>query len=298
MASISAQEASEPLKYKTWDLRVSIHCEGCKRKVKKTLQKIDGVYTTIIDSQQQRVTVTGNVDVQLLIKKLIKTGKRAEIWRSETENVKEKEKVSGKIVMKKKKNEGKENDPDSLKNKAVNPSNKTEVNATGNAAKNESEKEQSQVSTIKGKSPEESPSGEKSGEKKEHKVSEEEGEIDGLSKKKKRKGQRGNYNDNIVTTNGAGSTSYGTPACGGSQSTSQGGGAGMVNHNHTLRYTYPYGYGSPAYFNTVHPSKTQSAPYTCANTHQEMYGYGVYQASSMGSFEIFSDENVNGCFIM
>ncbi|KAM6545184.1 hypothetical protein CsatB_025920 [Cannabis sativa] len=292
MASISAQEASESLKYKTWDLKVSIHCEGCKRKVKKTLQKIDGVYTTIIDSQQQRVTVTGNVDVQILIKKLVKTGKRAEVWIS---SEKEKEKVSGKImVMKKNKkmNEGKEKDPESLKNKAVNPSNKTEVNATENAAKNESEKKQSQVSAIKGKSPEESPSGEESGagEKKgQNKVSVvEEGEVNGgggLSKKKKKRGQKGNYNEN-GNVNGGGSTSNNTPACRGSQSTSQA--------NHSLRYTYPYGYGPvPAYYSTMHhPSKTpssSSSPYTCANTHQEM----MY-----GSFEIFSDENVNGCFIM
>lgn len=28
--------------FKTWVLRVSIHCEGCKRKIKKLLSKIDG----------------------------------------------------------------------------------------------------------------------------------------------------------------------------------------------------------------------------------------------------------------
>ncbi|KAK1264962.1 hypothetical protein QJS04_geneDACA017029 [Acorus gramineus] len=35
------EEASEPLKYQTWVLKVPIHCEGCKRKVKKVLHSID-----------------------------------------------------------------------------------------------------------------------------------------------------------------------------------------------------------------------------------------------------------------
>ncbi|KAK7387897.1 hypothetical protein VNO78_22695 [Psophocarpus tetragonolobus] len=71
---------SEPLKYQTWFLKVSIHCEGCRRKVKKVLQSIDGVFTTAVDPQQQKVTITGNVGVETLIRKLMKAGKRAEIW--------------------------------------------------------------------------------------------------------------------------------------------------------------------------------------------------------------------------
>ncbi|KAK1260377.1 hypothetical protein QJS04_geneDACA002142 [Acorus gramineus] len=57
---VNKEEASEPLKYQTWVLKVPIHCEGCKRKVKKVLHSIDGVYTTAIDSQLQKVTVTGS----------------------------------------------------------------------------------------------------------------------------------------------------------------------------------------------------------------------------------------------
>ncbi|MFZ8360699.1 heavy-metal-associated domain-containing protein, partial [Staphylococcus aureus] len=55
-------------------MKVSIHCEGCKKKVKKVLQNIEGVYMTEIDSEQHKVTVTGNVDAQRLIKKLLKSG--------------------------------------------------------------------------------------------------------------------------------------------------------------------------------------------------------------------------------
>ncbi|GMI98818.1 hypothetical protein HRI_003551100 [Hibiscus trionum] len=68
------------LKYKTWVLKVLIHCEGCKKKVKKVLQAIDGVYETKIDSQQHKVTVTSRLDAETLIKKLTKSGKHVELW--------------------------------------------------------------------------------------------------------------------------------------------------------------------------------------------------------------------------
>ncbi|XP_075476258.1 heavy metal-associated isoprenylated plant protein 32-like [Primulina tabacum] len=70
----------EFLKIQTCVLKVNIHCDGCKQKVKKILQKIDGVYTTNIDSEQGKVTVSGNIDPATLIKKLTKNGKHAEIW--------------------------------------------------------------------------------------------------------------------------------------------------------------------------------------------------------------------------
>ncbi|XP_039136429.1 heavy metal-associated isoprenylated plant protein 36-like [Dioscorea cayenensis subsp. rotundata] len=71
---------SQSLKYQTWVLRVSIHCEGCRKKVKRVLQNIDGVYEILIDSRQHKVTVTGNVAAETLIKKLAKSKKHAELW--------------------------------------------------------------------------------------------------------------------------------------------------------------------------------------------------------------------------
>ncbi|KAK7259370.1 hypothetical protein RIF29_24977 [Crotalaria pallida] len=69
----------ETLKYQKWVLRVLIHCDGCKKKVKKVLQGIDGVYTTEVDSQHHKVTVTGNVEAETLIKRLERAGKFAEL---------------------------------------------------------------------------------------------------------------------------------------------------------------------------------------------------------------------------
>ncbi|PKU77795.1 heavy metal-associated isoprenylated plant protein 32 [Dendrobium catenatum] len=80
MSKLSKVEDLNFLKTKTCVLKVNIHCEGCKKKVKKLLQKIDGVYTIAIDTEQGKVTVTGNVDPSTLIKKLRKSGKHAEIW--------------------------------------------------------------------------------------------------------------------------------------------------------------------------------------------------------------------------
>ncbi|KAK7337427.1 hypothetical protein VNO77_18002 [Canavalia gladiata] len=83
MAAKPAEEADphgETLKYQTWVLKVLIHCDGCKKRVKKVLQGIDGVYTTEVDSWQNKVTVTGNVDAETLIKRLSRSGKLVELW--------------------------------------------------------------------------------------------------------------------------------------------------------------------------------------------------------------------------
>ncbi|KAE8671307.1 Detected protein of unknown function [Hibiscus syriacus] len=82
MATKAANEdaVGGALKYKTWVLKVLIHCEGCKKKVKKVLQAIDGVYETKIDSEHHKVTVTSSVDAETLIKRLTKSGKHVELW--------------------------------------------------------------------------------------------------------------------------------------------------------------------------------------------------------------------------
>ncbi|XP_022969697.1 heavy metal-associated isoprenylated plant protein 36-like isoform X3 [Cucurbita maxima] len=85
---------SEPFNSKTCLLRVSIHCEGCKRKVIKILHNIHGVHAVEIDRNQQKVTVTTNIDEQTLIKRLIKAGKHAEPWPERipiSKNIKEKQ---------------------------------------------------------------------------------------------------------------------------------------------------------------------------------------------------------------
>ncbi|KAG7588547.1 Heavy metal-associated domain HMA [Arabidopsis suecica] len=66
-----------PPPIKSCSLKVSIHCEGCKKKVKKILTSIEGVYIVYIDVKQHKVTVIGIVSPEILLKKLIKAGKNA-----------------------------------------------------------------------------------------------------------------------------------------------------------------------------------------------------------------------------
>lgn len=98
------EELSEPLRYKTWILKVSIHCQGCKKKVHKILTNIPGVYSADIEIRQQKVIVRGNVEAETLLNKLIKSGKNAELW---PENPEQKEKIKPA----KPKNKEKQNDP-------------------------------------------------------------------------------------------------------------------------------------------------------------------------------------------
>ncbi|XP_076950873.1 uncharacterized protein LOC143623989 [Bidens hawaiensis] len=66
--------------------KVHIHCDGCKKKVKKILKKIEGVYYVEIDAEQQ-VKVYGDVDSTTLIKKLVKSGKYAQLWPTSDQQV-------------------------------------------------------------------------------------------------------------------------------------------------------------------------------------------------------------------
>ncbi|KAI9088566.1 hypothetical protein K1719_029680 [Acacia pycnantha] len=79
------------LKIQTCVLKVNIHCDGCKQKVKKLLQKIEGVYQVQLDAEQQKVTVSGCVDSETLIKKLVRAGKYAELWSSQKTNQNQKQ---------------------------------------------------------------------------------------------------------------------------------------------------------------------------------------------------------------
>ncbi|KAE8022823.1 hypothetical protein FH972_008592 [Carpinus fangiana] len=81
---MTKEEDFKLLKIQTCVLRVNIHCDGCKQKVKKLLQRIEGVYQVNIDAEQQKVTVSGSVDASTLIKKLVRAGKHAELWSQKT----------------------------------------------------------------------------------------------------------------------------------------------------------------------------------------------------------------------
>nr|AFK47709.1 unknown [Lotus japonicus] len=93
---MTKEEDFKLLKIQTCVLKVNIHCDGCKQKVKKLLQRIEGVYQVQIDAEQQKVTVSGSVDSAALIKKLNRSGKHAELW-SQKANQNQKQKNNNNI---------------------------------------------------------------------------------------------------------------------------------------------------------------------------------------------------------
>ncbi|XP_050219064.1 heavy metal-associated isoprenylated plant protein 36-like [Mercurialis annua] len=268
----------EPLKCKTWDLKVSIHCQGCKRKVKKVLQSIDGVYTATVDSQQQKVTVTGNVEVETLIKKLIKTGKHAEIWH-------EKESATVKSM-----------------HKQTDPNTSQDLNHDHKKGRKKSNDQ-----TEGAKNVEKSPENTTNGVQESPAVKNKSSSSESGGKKKKNKGVNGengrNGSGSGASSGGAAGTGYQTQGVGMGQA------VGPSNPCPTQQHFVPFSQGfnipqvyassysmsnpreSGAPFYYVLPSPAAAAAAAYANPSR-------YQVTPLDSLYYFSDENVDGCFIM
>ncbi|GKU92197.1 hypothetical protein SLEP1_g5960 [Rubroshorea leprosula] len=68
------------------ELKVNLHCEECIRKVLKAIKKIEDIETYNVDTQLSKVTVTGNVTTEEVIRALQKIRKTASPWEGD-ENV-------------------------------------------------------------------------------------------------------------------------------------------------------------------------------------------------------------------
>ncbi|XP_020575854.1 heavy metal-associated isoprenylated plant protein 23-like [Phalaenopsis equestris] len=64
----------------TVELRVRMDCDGCELKVKKALSYMKGVQSVEINRKQSKVTVTGYVELNKVLRRVQSTGKKAEIW--------------------------------------------------------------------------------------------------------------------------------------------------------------------------------------------------------------------------
>ncbi|KAI5067159.1 hypothetical protein GOP47_0017687 [Adiantum capillus-veneris] len=72
-----------PAKLETITLKAFIHCEGCRRKIRRIIRVLDDVEDVVVDSTTGKVTVTGsNLDVKIIMQRLQKYGKQAEVWPS------------------------------------------------------------------------------------------------------------------------------------------------------------------------------------------------------------------------
>ncbi|XWS57506.1 hypothetical protein CRYUN_Cryun09bG0180000 [Craigia yunnanensis] len=300
LESREVEENQEPpLKYKAWVLKVSIHCEGCNRKVEKTLRNIEGVYEAYADLKQQKATVKANlqVNVETLIKKLVKKGRHAELW---PEKAEQKEKKQGKSKNKDKQggqakseeannnnNNGGDKEKETVKNEVSVHQDTSKSCENGSTSKNaegcnvgkaheggascknggqvkEPKLEVKQTVTLVAGN--QSPVAEKKG------GGESEGYAGGGSgsKKNKKKGQKGNANANFDEGEHSGDA---VTLCNGSHFTGYGphGPVPMpipANHSPPRQhhmYEYPaYYHAPPVYvtsYNTSYPSSSYSASY-------------------------------------
>ncbi|KAJ4825990.1 hypothetical protein Tsubulata_033214 [Turnera subulata] len=280
----SVEEASKALKCQTWILKVSIHCQGCKKEVKKVLQRIDGVYTTTIDPQLQRVTVTGNIGAETLIKKLSKTGKHAELW---PEKLSTKEKAAGKGN-----NMHKAEDPNSVQKRCHDGMKK--FGGEGGL----SEEEAKNHCNTQEKSTGEELHAEV------NKVTETEGSEGAKSDGKKKKNKGKNASKVSQGTSGSG---LGSPSNSGTTVET-----GYYNQfvspsnlNLTRQHSVPLpqGFHIPSVshassYNYMAYPRESTAPFYHVPPPYPYVHPNTQQATTLDSFHIFRDDNVDGCSIM
>ncbi|KAI3443825.1 hypothetical protein Pfo_000490 [Paulownia fortunei] len=70
------------LKPKMVVLRVSMHCNGCARKVEKHISKLEGVTSYQVDLETKMVVVTGDI-VPFEVLESVSKVKYAELWNNE-----------------------------------------------------------------------------------------------------------------------------------------------------------------------------------------------------------------------
>ncbi|KAJ3669060.1 hypothetical protein LUZ60_011010 [Juncus effusus] len=65
------------------ELRVGMHCERCIKAIKKAIKKIDEMESYKLDTETNKITVTGNITTEEVIRELHKIGKTPTSWNDE-----------------------------------------------------------------------------------------------------------------------------------------------------------------------------------------------------------------------
>ncbi|KAH7664476.1 Copper chaperone domain-containing protein [Dioscorea alata] len=69
-----------PLSLQTTVLKVRMCCAGCERVVKNAILHLRGVDSVEVDLAMEKVTVTGYIDRNKILKAVRRSGKKAEFW--------------------------------------------------------------------------------------------------------------------------------------------------------------------------------------------------------------------------
>lgn len=63
------------------EIKIKIDCEGCERKVRRSVEGMKGVTSVDVSAKQNKLTVTGYVDPEKVVARVAhRTGKKAELW--------------------------------------------------------------------------------------------------------------------------------------------------------------------------------------------------------------------------
>ncbi|KAG0450658.1 hypothetical protein HPP92_026597 [Vanilla planifolia] len=292
--------------FQTWVLKVSIHCEGCKKKVRKVLRGVHGVQMVDVDSKQNKVTVTGNVDAEALIQRLLKYGKHAEVWpetkltESNSSGVVSRDtvvKVEEKVIQaeqhaasaknKQEAEEGKDTSPAET-NSTVKP----DASPSGDVAEVKSNKNEPEETEKDSEKPIDA--GEASSEATEKVSTEKEKEV---VERKAGSGDEGNAQESDGDT-APSAAGFATPPPMIPPSTA----------NTQPVYTMSYNMGQPSasysYYAAAPPPAMLSSYAYPGYALQEHYPSDPYygsmepSTSSVGSLDMFNDENPNACNLM
>ncbi|KAL9238405.1 hypothetical protein vseg_012831 [Gypsophila vaccaria] len=67
--------------FQTVEIKVKIDCEGCERKVRRSVEGMKGVTEVSIEPKQSKLTVVGYVEPNKVVSRVRhRTGKRVELW--------------------------------------------------------------------------------------------------------------------------------------------------------------------------------------------------------------------------
>ncbi|MED6186211.1 hypothetical protein PIB30_064638 [Stylosanthes scabra] len=78
VSSSTRRKKRKPMQ--TVEIKVKMDCDGCERRVRNSVANMKGVKQVEVNRKQSKVTVTGYVERNRVLKKVQSTGKRAEFW--------------------------------------------------------------------------------------------------------------------------------------------------------------------------------------------------------------------------
>ncbi|KAL2546040.1 Heavy metal transport/detoxification superfamily protein [Forsythia ovata] len=80
VCSVTSTRKSKRKPMQTVEIKVKMDCDGCERRVRNSVSSIKGVKSVNVNRKQSRVTVSGYVEPNKVLNKVLSTGKKAEFW--------------------------------------------------------------------------------------------------------------------------------------------------------------------------------------------------------------------------